>query len=209
MQASVVVKPLPALPLDRMTLVGTTLSAVGDKGWVVGADTVQFATRLDESRNDWHEIGLNVTNLAPDAGLMALFNGVLPAQVGLIRADAHVGFTAPIDRQVLTTVPQIAQIDLDNLRIEWGTLQVTATGSVVADADGFAQGDAVLRLENWRVALDVAQGTGILSAKDRKLWEQAAQFLARNSDSLELPLRFQNGRSFVGPLPVGFAPRLR
>lgn len=209
MQASVVVKPQSALPLDRMTLIGTAVSAVGDKGWVVSADAVQFATRLDESRADWHEIGLNVTNLTPDAGLTALFNGVLPAQVGLIRADAHVGFTAPIDRQVLITQPQIAQLDLDNLRIEWGTLQVTAKGSVIADADGFAQGDAILRLENWRVALDVAQSTGILSAKDRQLWEQAAQFLAGSSDSLELPLQFKSGRSFVGPFAVGPAPRLR
>jgi hypothetical protein len=176
---------------------------------LVKADTLQFATRLDESRADWHEIGLNVTNLAPDAALLAAFNAVLPPQVGLIRIDAHVGFTAPIDRQVLVTRPQIATIDLDNLRIEWGTMQVTAKGKVIADADGFAQGDAVLRLENWRVALDVAQSTGILAEKDRKLWEQAAQFLAGSSDSLDLPLQFKNGRSFVGPLPVGPAPRLR
>lgn len=209
LQASVVVKPQPALPLDRMTLIGEAVEAVGDRGWVIRADAVQFATRLDESRENAHEIGLNVTNLAPDAALLAVFNGVLPPQVGLIRVDAHLGFTAPVDRQVLVTSPQIERVDLDNLRVEWGTMQVSASGSVVADANGFAQGDAVLRLENWRVALDVAQSMGILSAQDRQLWDQAGQFLAKQSDSLELPLQFMNGSSFVGPFAVGPAPRLR
>lgn len=209
MQASVIVKPQPALPLDRMTLIGETVEVIGDRGWKVKADALQFATRLDESRVDMHEIGLNVTNLAPDAALLAVFNEVLPPKIALIRVDAHVGLTAPIDRQVLAAQPQIASVDLDNLRIEWGSVQVTAKGSVVTDAEGFAQGDAVLRLENWRVALDVAQSTGILAAQDRQMWEQAAQFLAQQSDTLELPLQFKNGSSFVGPFAVGPAPRLR
>jgi hypothetical protein len=209
LQASVVVKPQPALPLDRFTLIGNTIEADGDRGWVVKAETLQFATRLDESRVNRHEIGLNVTNLVPDAALMAVFAGALPSQVGLIRVDAHIGFTGPIDRQALTSPPQIASVELDNLRIEWGQMQVTAQGNVTADAAGFAEGNGVLQLKNWRVALDVAQSMGILSQKDRKLWEQAAMFLAKQSDSLDLPLQFKNGRSFIGPLAVGPAPRLR
>jgi hypothetical protein len=209
LQASVIAKPQPALPLDRMTLIGEAVEVAGDKGWLIKADAVQFATRLDESRVDRHEIGLNITNLAPDAGLLAVFNGVLPPQIGLIRVDAYLGLTAPIDRQILVSKPQVASVDLENLRIEWGNMKVTAKGNVTADAGGFAQGEAVLQLENWRIALDVAQSTGILAQKDRQMWEQAAQFLTGNSDNLELPLQFREGRSFIGPFAVGPAPRLR
>lgn len=212
LQASVVAKPQPSLPLDRLSVVAETVEAQGDRGWTVRAETVQFATRLDESRTNWHEVGLNVGNLTPDAELMALFGGVLPAQIAVIRVDAHVGLTAAIDRAALATKPQIAAVELDDLRIDWGTMGVTATGSVIADADGFAEGEAVLRLENWPVALDVAQATGVLAADQRQTWESAAQFLAKRSDgvdTLELPLRFANGLTLIGPFPVGPAPRLR
>jgi len=212
LQASLVVKPQSTLPLDRLSLVGEAVEAVGDSGWTVAAETVQFATRLDANRVDWHEIGLNIGNLSPDAGLMALFGGVLPPQVALIRVDAHVGLTAPIDRTVIATKPRITAVDLDDLRVDWGTMGVTAKGSVIADARGFADGDVVLRLENWRVALDVAQAMGILAQDQRKLWERAAQFLAKQTDgvdTLELPLKFANGQTRIGPLPVGPAPRLQ
>jgi hypothetical protein len=212
LQASVVAKPQPSLPLDRLSLVGEAVEAVGDRGWTVRAETVQFATRQDESRVDWHEIGLNISNLTPDAALVAQMGGVLPPQVALIRVDAHVGMTAPIDRKVLETHPQIAALDLDDLRIDWGTMGITAKGKFVVDTAGFVEGEAVLRLENWQVALDVAQSMGILAPDQHKLWERAAQFLAKQSDSpdtLELPLRFANGLTLIGPLPVGPAPRLR
>ncbi|MGB3281106.1 MAG: DUF2125 domain-containing protein, partial [Pseudorhodobacter sp.] len=142
--------------------------------------------------------------------LMALFQGVLPAQIGLIRADAHLGFTASIDRLALETQPRLDRVELADLRLEWGTMRVGATGTAKADAAGFAEGEALLRLENWRVALDVAQSLGVLSAENRRLWEQAAQYLATRSngeDTIELPLQFKNGLAFVGPIPVGPAPR--
>lgn len=210
LQTSVVVKPQPSLPLDRLTLVGEMLEILGESGWTLRADALQFATRADESRAGWHEVGLNLTNLTPDARLMALLQGVLPAQIGLIRGDAHLEFTAPIDRSILENQPQLATIELDDLRLEWGTMRVSAKGQAKADAAGFAQGDVVLRLENWRVALDVAQTLGVISAENRKLWNQTAQFLVDGSDdknTIELPLKFENGLAFIGPIPVGPAPQ--
>lgn len=212
LQASVVAKPLPSLPLDRVTLIGEALEVTGDLGWMVKADTLQFATRLDESRSNWHEIGLNVANLTPDPQLIALLDGVLPPQLAMIRVDALVGLTGPIDQTVLASAPLVSAVELDDLQLDWGSLRVTAKGNVIADGAGFAQGEAVLRLENWRVALDVAEKIGILAPKQRKLWEQAAQFLAMGSDgadSIELPLVFQNGQTNIGPISLGPAPRLQ
>ena len=141
--------------------------------------------------------------------LLAQTFGLSLAQVGLIRVDAKAGLTAPLDRFVLTTKPRIAALELDDLRVEWGSMSVSAKGSVIADSAGFAQGDVVLRVENWQLALDVAETMGMLAADNRKLWDQAAGFLATRSDgaeTIELPLKFENGRSFIGPIPVGPAP---
>jgi hypothetical protein len=198
--------------LDRLVLVGADVVALGDTGWDVRAASLHFATRQDAARANWHEIGLEVAGIQPDAGLTAVLAGALPDQVRLLRVDAVAGFSAPLDRMILQTRPEIAELTLKELRVDWGDMSVVAKGSVIADAAGFAEGEATLRLENWRVALDVAQAMGVIAAKDRGMWDQAAQFLslgAAGGDAIELPLTFKAGQTRIGPLAVGPAPRLR
>lgn len=211
LQASVVAQPVPALPLDRMTLIGDDLTMTGDAGWSLRANTLRFATRRAEGDNA-HELGLTVNDLSPDPALAALFNGVLPPVLGLIRLDAKASFTAAIDRMALQTGPRLSSLDIAEARVDWGDLHVTATGQVIADAAGFAEGGITLRLENWRVALDVAQSMGLIAASDRKLWDQAAGFLALGSSdkaAIELPMQFKGGMASIGPIPVGAAPRMQ
>lgn len=212
LQASVVVQPLPALPLDRLVLVGEDVVALGDKGWDVRAASIHFATRQDASRVDRHEIGLEVAGIQPDAGLTAVLAGALPDQVRLLRVDAVAGFTAPLDRMALQSRPQITELILKDMRVDWGDMSVIAKGSVVADSAGFAEGEATLRLENWEVALDVAEAMGVIAVKDRGMWDQAARLLslgAAGDAAIELPLQFREGQTRIGPLVVGPAPRLR
>lgn len=211
LQASVVAQPVPALPLDRLTLIGDKLVALGE-GWTLRAEALRFATRRVEAGQNAHELALTITDLSPDAGLMALFDGVLPPQVALIRLDAVTEFTAPIDRMALQTHPQLAAMSISEARVDWGDIGVSATGRVTPDAAGFADGKVTIRLENWRLALDVAQSIGVIGQSNRKVWDQAAAFLALGSsdkDAIELPVQFRDGIAMVGPFPVGAAPRLR
>jgi hypothetical protein len=211
LQASIVAEPAPALPLDRLTLIGDGVAVVGDAGWSLRAQALRFATRQAVGENA-HELGLSVTDFAPDPALMALFEEALPPLVGLIRLDAVAGFTAPIDRMALQTHPRLASLDITEARVEWGDLRAFATGRVIADAAGFAEGAVTLRLENWRLALDVVQSMGLIAPEDRRLWDQAAGFLALGSsdkEAIDLPLQFKGGRALIGPVPVGVAPRLR
>ncbi|WP_168199219.1 DUF2125 domain-containing protein [Pseudorhodobacter turbinis] len=208
MQTSLVAQPLPALPLDRITLIGDMLEAQGNSGWSLRADALRFASRRVDG--DAHEVALTITELSPDPQLMSLFDGALPDRIGLIRLDATLGFTAPIDRFILETRPRLATLDLTEARVDWGDIHASAKGRLIADSAGFAQGDIVLRLTSWRLALDVAQSTGLIAPDARQLWDQAAGFLAGDSgDTLELPISLHNGRAMVGAIPVGPAPRLR
>lgn len=211
LQASIVAQPVTALPLDRLTVIGDQMEAVGDAGWTLHADALRFATRRTVGNNA-HELGLTLTDLSPDPALMALFDGVLPPLVGLIRLDAVAGFTAPLDRTALQTHPRLATLDVSEAQVDWGDLRVSAKGRVVADTAGFAEGEVTLRMENWQLALDVAQSMGMIAAKDRGLWDRAAGLLALGSSdktAIELPLQFRGGKALIGPIPVGAAPRMR
>ncbi|WP_050528774.1 DUF2125 domain-containing protein [Pseudorhodobacter aquimaris] len=208
MQASLVASPLPTLPLDRITLIGDMLTAEGDSGWSLRADALRFASR--KLKGDAHEVALTLTEFAPDPQLMTHFGGILPDRIGLIRLDTTLGFTAPIDRLILETRPRLATLDLAEARVDWGNMHVSAKGRLIADSAGFAEGDIMLKLTNWPLALDVAQQMGLIAPDARQLWEQAAGFLAQeNGDTLEIPVSLRNGRAMVGAIPVGPAPRLR
>ena len=110
LQASVVVQPVPTLPLDRSVVIGEDLVALGESGWDIRAASMHFATRLDATRADMHEIGVEVTGLQPDARLTAALGSVLPDQISLLRVGVSAGFTAPIDRMLLQSRPQITQL---------------------------------------------------------------------------------------------------
>jgi hypothetical protein len=212
LQASVVAQPVPALPLDRITLIGNNLTLIGDGGWQIAAQALRFATRRAERGENAHDIALTLTDITPDASLTARFGTALPPQIALVRLDATTAFTAPIDRMALQSHPQIASIDLGEFRVDWGQIGLSAKGRITPDSAGFAEGDIRISLENWPLALDVAQSMGVIAAKDRKMWDQAAGFLtmtATDKTRIELPLTFKNGIALIGPLPVGTAPRLR
>ncbi|MDN5786342.1 DUF2125 domain-containing protein [Pseudorhodobacter sp.] len=212
MQASVVVSPEPDLPLDRITLVADALTAAGDIGWRVAAGSLRFATKIDPTRENSHEVGLEVSDITPDASLTALVNGALPAQIKMVRLDAYAGFSAPIDRFVLTTNPQLDSLEIKDLRVLWGDVTVSASGSLQVDAAGFATGGVTLQLENWRLALDIAQAMGMIAPEARNIWDSAASLLALQSggkDAIQLPLSFVDGETRIGPVQVGPAPRMR
>jgi hypothetical protein len=212
LQASVIAQPVPALPLDRVTLIGDNVTATGDTGWQVGAQALRFATRRATGGENAHDIALTLTDLTPDPELLAQFGTLLPPQIALIRLDATTDFTAPIDRFALQTRPQIAAIDLGEFRVDWGDIGVSAKGRITPDSAGFAEGTVNISLENWPLVLDLAQSMGVIAANDRKMWDQAAGFLAMTSADktrIELPLTFANGQAMIGPLAVGTAPKLR
>jgi hypothetical protein len=208
LQASIVAQPVTARPLDQLTLAGDALVLEG-AGWQIGANGLRAATRRGLAQNTY-DIAATLTDLAPDAGLMAKLGGALPPKIDLLRLEATTTLTAPIDHFALQTKPQIAAIDLTEARLDWGPLQISATGRVIADAAGFAEGRVTLRVENWQAALKAAQNMGGISTRDRQMWEQGITLLARGSDgTVELPLQFQAGLALLGPIPIGPAPRLR
>lgn len=212
LQASVVVQPLPALPLDRTAMVGDTLRLTGSSGWTLGAETLRFATRRDETRENAHQIGLDLGNLTPDPALAALFTPALPPQIQQARLSARLELSAPLNRLVMQSRPMLTALDLEDFNLVWGDLALSASGTLRPDQQGFADGTLTLRLENWPLALDVAQAAGLIAPDQRKMWNNAASVLALQSakkGAIDLPLAFQNGQTRIGIFTIGPAPRLR
>ncbi|MFT7060349.1 MAG: hypothetical protein ACJASV_002866 [Pseudorhodobacter sp.] len=213
LQASLVVEPSTALALDRLVVIGDALSLVSDSGLSLQAETVHFATRQDPTRENAHELGLEITALRPDPGLMRKAQAAdLPEVIEKLNARILVDFTAPLDRTAAQTRPQIAALDIRDSRATWGDISVSAEGTLQPDALGFAEGQVTLRLTNWEKALQAAADLGLVAPDSLASLRNAAQFLVQQSSEagqLDLPLTFGAGQMRFGPFTIGPAPRLR
>jgi hypothetical protein len=213
LQASLVLRPTQALPLDRLIVVGDGLEVRPDFGAGARVASVHFATRLDPTRLNAHQIGLEVSGIAPDAVVLATLpqGSDLPAVTDTLRLDAIASFSAPLDRFAAETLPLLTQFDLTALSFRWGEIALEGEGALSPDANGFAEGRIALRLDHWRKAIDAAVALGALRAEIAPTWAEFARRLAEaggNPDRLELPLIFAGGRMSLGPIPLGPAPRL-
>lgn len=209
LQASLIVNPGFALTLDRTTFVGSDVQAVSTRGWTLAATTLRLATRSDPSRTNTHEIGIEVLALTPDPALAALMPN-LPPVIDLVRLDTDAGFSAPIDRFVGKTRPDLTALTIKQAQFNWGTLQASAKGDLTV-VNGMPEGRIALSVRGWRDLVPLAVNTGAIKPDVAPTVLALMQAFAQASgdpDLLEMPLVFAGGRMSLGPLPLGPAPRL-
>lgn len=212
-QGSLVVTPGPDLALDRSTIAGDGLALRSSAGWELSLSSARIGTRRAADRALAQELGIELSNLTPDAGFrMALAQGsALPEQIDLIRLDAVLGLSAPLDRHAAATRPRLTDITLREGLLRWGDLVLSASGDLAPAADGTPEGRIEIRVENWRKLIPVLIAAGLVTPETSQTVTRALElFAAQGSDPdvLTLPLAFQQGRMSLGPLPLGPAPRL-
>jgi hypothetical protein len=210
LQGSVVFVPGTNLALDRLTLVGDGMRVTSDLGWTVGVDKLRFSTRQVDGDRIRHEIGLEMLGLQPDSGVTAALPD-FPEALEKLRLDAIVTLTVPLDHRAGQARPRASHVDVKEVRLVWGTLVLSGSGSIAAAADGLAEGRITLRLTNWRDAMPLAVAAGLFTAEVAPTWQNMLALLAAQTgtpEDLDLPLIFASGRASLGPFPLGPAPRM-
>lgn len=203
LQGSVVVEPAATLPLQRSTLAGEGMRLAPDTGPALRIGTMRFATEADPGNRSSHRIGLEANAIETEGGPVA-------ARLDLLRVDAWLAFSAPLDRHALAARPTVTEIDLREAILNWGAVSAFARGRVTADAEGLAVGEVTLRLENWSEALDGLAGLGFIPDDSLLALRRVGQVLSLtsgNRTTVELPLQLSPRGLSVGGIPVG--PPLR
>jgi hypothetical protein len=104
------------------------------------------------------------------------------------------------------------KIELDNLRLKWGALDATATGTIGLDqelqpASGFS---AVIK--GYDQILSALVQNGQMRASDAGLARIALTFLAKagpdGKPEIKTAFTIQNGEMFLGPAKLGRTPRI-
>lgn len=217
LRGSMVFDPNTRLTLNRSTVEIDGMKLRGDSGWRAAIGHAVLAVRrAAESGTEGtaYELGFNATDLvmptAWNEGIDRL--GALPEAVETLALDAVLVYDRPWGREAIEGKnPTIKRVRIDDARVGWGELDLRAQGTLEVDAEGFAVGELDLRARNWREMLDLAESSGALGAGISGAVRTGLELMARFSDDpevLELPLTFAEGRTRLGPIGIGPAPRL-
>jgi len=186
-----------------------------EQGWSLAADETRLALRPTAGRALSYDLGVEVVGLRPPAPTLVALSrrGLLPETVDRLRIDAAVTLSGPLNQTALETErPAIRAIELREARAIWGGLDLAIAGDLETDARGRAVGELVVKARNWQDMLDIARSLNAVPQTMLDGAEQALTLLAGlagRRDTLDLPLSFRDGRTFLGPLPIATAPILR
>lgn len=213
-KGSVVVSPSTSLTLERSSIMLEGLSFASTAGWTAALEKGQLATRQIEGGENRHEIHFDASNLTPAFSFIQSLDAddMLPPIFEGVILKANIDFTAPWDRAAIERArPQVTRIDLTEFKAKWGELELWLAGAVDVDATGAPNGNVTVKARNWRKMIEIAQASGTLAPELVSTVTRALGFVAGlsgNSETLDVPLRLSGGAMFLGPIPIGKAPRI-
>lgn len=209
-RASMTLTPSANLALDHANLVIEDLRIVSE-GLSLTAARVLAASRIPQDAEDGRvqNIGVTLDDVALPPTLAEQLGVAEMATLDGATLDATVTLAEPIDRDTLDGEPiDIRQIDISRLDIDWGEVGLDAAGSLVVGTDGTLTGEVAATLTNWQRAVEIAAAAGLIPQRRAEQVRQGLRFIAGEGDQLQLPLSFRDGSVYLGPIPLGEAPRL-
>lgn len=212
MRASVALEASTALALDHAELAADELAVGTTPDWTARAERAVLASRQVGGPSS-HQLALVLTNLSLAPGLRGAIDPAarLPATLPKVALDAVAAFDQPIDRTAGQTGPRLTGLQAISVSAEWGAMKLDAAGDVTFGPEGLAEGQIEVKARDWRQMLMLMTDTGLLDPDQAETFERGFTALALaggDMDLLTIPVTFREGLTFVGPFPMGLAPRL-
>jgi hypothetical protein len=217
MRGSLIVDLAPTVPLASATIEIANAQVSSSNDWVAGLASGQISMRAKPGAADpaSYDLYLDLGGLVPDPAMLARLPGAdrLPDTISTARIGATVLYDKPWDRSAIEDArPQPRRVDVQELAVQWGDLALQASGTLDIGADGLPTGGLEVQATNWREMVAIARATGALKEQYVGPVTRGLEMLAGLSgdpETLEVPLSFRDGRSYLGPVPVGPAPVIR
>ncbi len=216
MQASLTLGNIADVQVERASFEARGAVITGVDGWNANAESwVQHIRRAPDAgpENAYEFRGDGVRIILPKVWRAVLDpTGTLPPSVESITFEGRAAFDRPLNRYALEGAkPQVVALSLKEAKLGWGGLALSVTGSLKADANGYAQGEMKVDAHQWEDMVDAAIATNILSETMGDAVKTGLGLLARLSgdkNHITAPLTFSGGLMKIGPIPIGAAPKL-
>ncbi|MDF2235178.1 DUF2125 domain-containing protein [Albimonas sp. CAU 1670] len=218
LRASAAFVPDTRLELTRGILEMHDLELRSGLGWTAGITDGQLSVRASEEergRENAYDGVLDVKGLLPpDAWRAALGKRLakeLPERMEEAKIVATAVFRRPLDRLAVEAGSLRPEtVWLRPSVVTWGPLSIRGSGRLEVDAAGVPEGTIDLAVSNWKRVLEAAVAAGAVPQDLAGALEAGLRLMSNltsDGKGLEAPLRFAGGDMFLGPIPLGPAPR--
>lgn len=217
-QGSVIFKPETSLALDRLQLEIKDIIVQSNNDWSVSAKHVNaaiFATSKTNTNSQPYDMFIKATDFIPPARWRATIRNasVLSEEIPLVSIDARLYFDRQWDRISIETInPNLERIELRETKLDWGTLSIRATGDLEVRKDHYIDGEITIQAKQWKEVLSLAVATGAIDEAYAAPLEQALSLIASlsgNPNNIDVSLTFEDGTTYLGPIPIGAAPQIK
>ncbi|WP_458791146.1 DUF2125 domain-containing protein [Yoonia sp. MH D7] len=212
LRASAAVAPNTDLNLTRFTAEVGNMAIEGATGTVLSLSEALVALRPTEAERSY-DVFADIADLALPLPLRNMLDpaGNYPAILSQMTVDASVVTDRALDRHALAAMqlPLLDMIKLNGMTLAWGPLQLRGSGAITIDSAGVPSGEVKLEVQNWREMMQMAVNAGLIEQGVSRTLMSMGAILAGGSNSISLPVSFQNGMMLLGPVPAGPAPRFR
>lgn len=200
--------------LTRATVNAQNLNLSSSAAWGVTTGETVLAIRKNETAPNTYDLGLNANDVTPASFVLRNLGmtGVMPDTFSAFRADAQITLSAPLSQASFEQASAyLTAVKLNDINIAWGDLALRATGKMDVTPSGYPMGKITIRATNWEQMLDMAITGGAIRTGEATAIRTALKFassLSGNAKELELPLSFKDQKTYLGPIPLGEAPRI-
>lgn len=198
-------------PIERANIEATVLNVKPQGGTALALAGLLAAAQRQDQIGLVYRIALSA-NAAASGKQQGSSTAIAPQSLQALQGDVTVTLDRPLTVEALTTKrPKLTKIDLQQAEYRYGHLLLKLAGSMDVDDLGRLDGELNLRAENWRDLVKAARDAGHIPETLAETLEQSLGLVAGLSgrkDTLDLPLRLREGAIWLGPIPLGDAPRL-
>ena len=192
------------LGVQAVTAETRSLDMVFDSGRRLRGGAALAALRLAEGTTSDYELHLDAADLSLEVADLDL------PRPGALSFDGTVTTDRPLGRQTLSRPARLERLVIDRLTLDAGPVGLSVAGMLDVDAAGFPVGTLTVETADWREIVQILVGLGVVPDGMQDMLRTALLFLGSGAtDTVRLPLVFENRRMALGPLPLGPAPRLR
>ncbi len=211
LRASAAVEANAGLSFDAATVEAEMLALSSD---VAGVRTGPvLAAMRGAAMPNAYDGYLSVARITlPDDLWQQMFpHGALPLSIDELRFNSTATLDRALNRATFTDGPPpvMTALKLTELALIWGDLSISATGAIDIDQAGVPSGKITVTATAWEDLLTGLENVGVVEHGIADTYRNMGRMLSEGSDTLTVPLTFQNGFMSLGAVPLGLAPRFR
>jgi hypothetical protein len=211
MQSSLIFKDLLFSEIDRIVLTTEDLQLLSSEKVILNTNALNIALRQDQLFDDAYEIGVSVKNffLPSFTNVHSDTLNITPLTLGLsvkIHLSKKTNFSANSYQGLRLTEININQADLSS-----NLFAVMLKGNIDINQTGTPSGRIDIQIENLRELMLQAININLLASYDLDEIIKGLNFISKLSGdpkSLEFSIKIQEGKMFIGPIPVGQIPNI-